>query len=187
MRHTLHLRADRPGDVERAVALLRDGRLVAVPTETVYGLAADARNEDAVADIFRAKGRPADHPLIVHIADAAAVDEWARDVPDAAWRLARRFWPGPLTLLLPKAPGVSARVTGGSPAIGLRVPDQATLLRVLAGLGSGVAAPSANPYRRLSPTTAQHVLAGLAGRIDAVLDDGPCTIGLESTIVDLSG
>lgn len=186
MPRTEHLFANRSIDIERAVILLREGGLVAVPTETVYGLAADAQNEAAVAGIFRAKGRPSHHPLIVHLAAASSIDEWAREVPDSARRLAAEFWPGPLTLLLRKAAGVSARITGDSPAVGLRVPAQPTLRRVLELLGRGIAAPSANPYRRLSPTTAEHVLGHLSGRIDAVLDDGPCAFGLESTIVDLS-
>ena len=184
---TLELDARQPDDLAQAVALLRQGRLVALPTETVYGLAADAGNDAAVSDIFAAKGRPTSHPLIVHLADAAALDQWARTIPDAARLLATRFWPGPLTLLLPKASGVSERVTGGSDAVGLRVPAQAVMREVLQRFGGGLAAPSANPYRGLSPTRAAHVLAGLSGRIDAVLDGGPCAMGLESSIVDLSG
>ena len=184
---TRRLDAARDADVAEAVRLLRAGRLVAVPTETVYGLAADAMNPEAVRGIFAAKGRPANHPLIVHLGDAAWLDDWARDVPEAARRLAAAFWPGPLTLLLHRADHVPDTATGGRPSIGLRMPDHPVLLRVLRALGSGVAAPSANPYQRLSPTTADQVLAGLGGRIDAVLDGGPCAVGLESTIVDLSG
>ena len=184
---TRRLDAARDADVAEAVRLLRAGRLVAVPTETVYGLAADAMNPEAVRGIFAAKGRPANHPLIVHLGDAAWLDDWARDVPDTARRLAAAFWPGPLTLLLHRADRVPDTATGGRPSIGLRMPDHPVLLRVLRALGSGVAAPSANPYQRLSPTTAEQVLAGLGGRIDAVLDGGPCAVGLESTIVDLTG
>ena len=184
---TRRLDAARDADVAEAVRLLRAGRLVAVPTETVYGLAADAMNPEAVRGIFAAKGRPANHPLIVHLGDAAWLDDWARDVPEAARRLAAAFWPGPLTLLLHRADHVPDTATGGRPSIGLRMPDHPVLLRVLRALGSGVAAPSANPYQRLSPTTADQVLAGLGGRIDAVLDGGPCAVGLESTIVDLTG
>ncbi len=167
--------------------LLRAGRLVAVPTETVYGLAADASNAKAVRRIFAAKQRPADHPLIVHIAGPNQLSRWARDTPDSAWRLAEAFWPGPLTMLLHKAGAVPPDVTGGRPTIGLRVPDHPVLLQMLTTLDGGLAAPSANPYKRLSPTTADQVIAGLDGRIDAVLDGGPCAVGLESTIVDLTG
>jgi L-threonylcarbamoyladenylate synthase len=181
------LRADDPRDFDDAVRLLRAGRLVAVPTETVYGLAADAGDPVAVGRIFEAKQRPANHPLIVHVADAGRIDAWAREIPDNARRLAEAFWPGPLTLLLHKAAQVSPAVTGGRDTVGLRVPDHPVLLKVLQALGGGLAAPSANPYKRLSPTTAGQVLDGLGGRIDAVLDGGPCAVGLESTIVDLTG
>ncbi len=184
---TRRLDPSRPEDLDAAVALLRAGRLVAVPTETVYGLAADARSPEAVRGIFAAKGRPANHPLIVHLPDAAHLSRWAVDIPDAAWRLAEAFWPGPLTLLLPKAPAVPGEVTGGRPSIGLRVPAHPVMHALLVRLDGGLAAPSANPYQRLSPTTADQVLAGLDGRIDAVLDGGPCAVGLESTIVDLTG
>jgi L-threonylcarbamoyladenylate synthase len=185
--HTRLLRADSAEDRDTALALLRAGRLVAVPTETVYGLAGDAANPAAVRAIFAAKGRPTDHPLIVHLPSAERMTDWARDIPDAAWTLARAFWPGPLTLLLPRGPHAPAEVTGGRPTIGLRVPAHPMLLELLRTFGSGLAAPSANPYRRLSPTTAEQVLDGLSGRIDAVLDGGPCSVGLESTIVDLTG
>lgn len=184
---TRRLDAARPEDLDEAVRLLRAGRLVAVPTETVYGLAADASNPEAVRGIFAAKQRPANHPLIVHLAGAGQLARWAREIPDAAWRLAEAFWPGPLTLLLHKADTVPPEVTGGRPSIGLRVPDHPVLLRILETLDGGLAAPSANPYKRLSPTTADQVFEGLGGRIDAVLDGGPCAVGLESTIVDLTG
>ena len=184
---TRRLDAARPEDLDEAVRLLRAGRLVAVPTETVYGLAADAANPEAVRGIFAAKQRPANHPLIVHLADAGQLSRWAQEIPDAAWRLAEAFWPGPLTLLLHKADAVPPEVTGGRPSIGLRVPDHPVLLRILETLDGGLAAPSANPYKRLSPTTADQVFEGLGGRIDAVLDGGPCAVGLESTIVDLTG
>ena len=174
-------------DVAEAVRLLRAGRLVAVPTETVYGLAGNAADPAAVRAIFAAKGRPSDHPLIVHLADAAAMPRWARDIPPAAWTLAEAFWPGPLTLLLHRHPDAPAEVAGGRPTIGLRVPAHPVLRGILRTLDGGLAAPSANPYQRLSPTTAAQVLAGLDGRIDAVLDGGPCAVGLESTIVDLTG
>ncbi|MBL8262469.1 MAG: threonylcarbamoyl-AMP synthase [Xanthomonadaceae bacterium] len=184
---TRRLDPDCPGDLDAAVELLRAGKLVAVPTETVYGLAADARNPEAVRGIFAAKGRPSNHPLIVHLPDASHLGRWAMDIPDAAWRLADAFWPGPLTLLLPKAADVPGEVTGGRPSIGLRVPAHPVMHALLVRLDGGLAAPSANPYQRLSPTTADQVLAGLHGRIDAVIDGGPCEVGLESTIVDLTG
>lgn len=184
---TRRLDPARPEDLDAAVRLLRTGRLVAVPTETVYGLAADARNPEAVRGIFAAKGRPSNHPLIVHLPDARHLPRWAVDIPQAAWQLADAFWPGPLTLLLPKAPEVPGEVTGGRPSIGLRIPAHPVMHALLLRLDGGLAAPSANPYQRLSPTTADQVLAGLDGRIDAVLDGGPCDVGLESTIVDLTG
>ncbi|MEA3300097.1 MAG: L-threonylcarbamoyladenylate synthase [Pseudomonadota bacterium] len=174
-------------DLAVAVDLLRAGELVALPTETVYGLAADATNADAVRAIFHAKGRPADHPLIVHIAVAEQLPVWADEVPEAAWRLASAFWPGPLTLVLPAAPTVSPLLTGGQTTIALRVPAHPVFQAVLRQLGRGLAAPSANPFGRISPTTAAHVQCHLAGRIAAVVDGGLCPVGIESTIVDLSG
>jgi len=176
-----------PAGIDRAVALLRAGELVAVPTETVYGLAADASNPLAVAKIFAAKGRPANHPLIVHLGHISQLNEWAQDIPPTALLLAQAFWPGPLTLLLNKAPQVSDVVTGGKQTIGLRLPAHPLLLQILQQSGLAVAAPSANPYKKLSPTSAEQVLAGLNGKIAAVLDGGDCQVGLESTIVDLTG
>ncbi|MGQ9660281.1 MAG: L-threonylcarbamoyladenylate synthase [Thermochromatium sp.] len=178
-----------PDDLATAAALLRAGELVALPTETVYGLAADADNPDAVRAIFQAKGRPADHPLIVHIATAEQLADWAAAVPEAAWRLVSVFWPGPLTLVLPAASSVSPLVTGGQTTVALRVPAHPVFQAVLRQLGfdRGLAAPSANPFGRISPTTAQHVQHHLAGRIAAVVDGGPCAVGIESTILDLSG
>ncbi len=184
--HTRLLHADRADDRDEALRLLRAGRLVAVPTETVYGLAGDAANPIAVRAIFAAKGRPTNHPLIVHLPSAEHMRRWAHDIPPTAWRLAEAFWPGPITLLLPKSDVVSTEATGGRPTIGLRVPAHPVLRQILAELDSGLAAPSANPYQRLSPTTAEQVMHGLDGRIDAVLDGGPCEVGLESTIVDLT-
>lgn len=184
---TKRLNAAAQEDLEAAVALLRAGGIVAIPTETVYGLAADATNSRAVAAVFAAKQRPADHPLIVHIADLDRMSDWAVAIPAEAHMLASAFWPGPLTLLLHKAPGVTPLVTGGLETIGLRVPRQPLLLRLLRSSGLALAAPSANPYKQLSPTSAAQVLAKLDGRIDAVLDGGECDIGLESTIVDLTG
>lgn len=171
---------------KQAAAFLKAGELVAVPTETVYGLAADARNPVAVAKIFAAKGRPADHPLIVHIAGPEQLKDWAATVPPIAYQLADVFWPGPLTFILPKLDSVSDVVTGGNPNVGLRCPSHPMLLKLLNELNSGVAAPSANPYKKISPTTAEQVLYGLSGKIAAVMDGGPCEVGLESTILDLT-
>jgi L-threonylcarbamoyladenylate synthase len=174
-------------DIERAVALLRAGELVAFPTETVYGLGADARNPAAVAKIYALKRRPAGHPLIVHLAAAAALPEWAATVPEAARRLAARFWPGPLTLILPRAAGVSDALTGGQDSIGLRVPAHPVARRLLEAFGGGVAAPSANRYGRVSPTSAAHVREEFGPDAPFVLDGGDCSVGLESTIVSLVG
>ena len=173
-------------EIQRAVAILREGGLVAFPTETVYGLGADARNERAVAGIFAAKGRPAGHPLIVHLPSAGHLDRWARVVPDPARALAARFWPGPLTIILEKQPDVPDAVTGGQPTVGLRVPSHPLALELLGAFDGGLAAPSANRFGSVSPTTAAHVLGELGGRVDLVLDGGPCEVGVESTIVDLS-
>ena len=173
-------------DLRTAVQLLQDGLQVALPTETVYGLAADAANPDAVRGIFSAKGRPADHPLIVHLANAEQMRDWAINIPDVAWELAKAFWPGPLTLVLPVADHVSPLVTGGQNTIALRVPAHPVMLTVLQLLNSGLAAPSANPFGQISPTSAAHVQQHLHGRIAAVVDGGACTVGIESTIVDLS-
>jgi L-threonylcarbamoyladenylate synthase len=174
-------------DIQRAVAILEAGGLVAFPTETVYGLGADASNAQAVRRIFSAKGRPADHPVIVHIRSAAALPEWARRVPPAARLLAERFWPGPLTLVLERAHGAIDEVTGGLDTIGLRAPSHPVAQALLRSFRGGIAAPSANRFGRISPTTAQHVRDELGDRTDLVLDGGACEVGIESTIVDLSG
>ena len=173
--------------IAKAVLLLRQGRLVAFPTETVYGLGADASNPEAVKRIFSAKGRPADHPLIVHIPDVDSLTDWALNVPESARRLADRFWPGPLTLILKKKPEVSSVVTGGQDTVGLRIPDNPVALSLLRAFGGGIAAPSANRFKRISPTQASHVAEELEGFVDMILDGGPCQVGVESTIVDLSG
>lgn len=179
--------APSPAALAAAVQALRGGGLVAFPTETVYGLGADARSPDAVARIFAAKGRPSDHPLIVHLGSAEQLDDWAVDVPDAARRLADAFWPGPLALLLRRAAGVPDAVTGGLETVGLRVPGHPVALALLRAFGGGIAAPSANRYGRVSPTCADHVRAELGERVDVVLDGGRCGVGVESTIVDVSG
>jgi L-threonylcarbamoyladenylate synthase len=176
-----------PQLIDRAVGILRAGGLVAFPTETVYGLGADAGNPAAVARIFAAKGRPADHPLIVHLGSVAQLDDWAADVPPLATRLAAACWPGPLTLVLRRAARVPDAVTGGLPTVGLRVPAHAVALELLRAFGDGIAAPSANRFGTVSPTTADHVREGLGDRVDLVLDGGPSDVGVESTIVDLSG
>ncbi len=181
-------------EIERAAAVLRSGGLVAFPTETVYGLGADARNPDAVARIFAVKQRPQDHPVIVHIPGIEYLERWARDVPPLALALARAFWPGPLTLVLKRAAGVPDAVTGGQDTVGLRVPSHPVaqaLLRAFAGGNGGhrfdgVAAPSANRFGRISPTTAEHVRADLGSDVDLILDGGACEVGIESTIVDCS-
>lgn len=173
--------------IERAIRILRSGGLVAFPTETVYGLGADASNAAAVARIFEAKGRPASHPLIVHLSGAHALPDWARDAPEIALRLAERFWPGPLTMILARAPGVLQAVTGGQDSIGLRVPSHPVARALLQGFGGGLAAPSANRFGRVSATTAQHVRDELGERVDLILDGGACPVGIESTIVDLTG
>lgn len=175
------------GDIFAAVDVLRAGGLVAFPTETVYGLGADATNPEAVARIFAAKGRPRSHPVIVHLAEPAAAKEWASEVPDYAGALADAFWPGPLTLVLPRSDIVPDAVTGGLATVGLRVPAQPLALELLSAFGGGVAAPSANRFGRVSPTRAEHVRADLGPAVDLILDGGPCPVGVESTIVDCSG
>jgi L-threonylcarbamoyladenylate synthase len=176
-----------PESIERAAALVRDGQLVSFPTETVYGLGADARNPEALRRLYVAKGRPAEHPVIVHLADASALPRWARSIPSGARALAEAFWPGPLTLILPRASGVLDAVTGGQDSVGLRVPAHPVARALLASLaalgGDGVAAPSANRFGRVSATTAQHVADDFEDEIALILDGGPCTHGIESTIV----
>lgn len=170
--------------LEAAVESLRVGELVAFPTETVYGLGADARNPAAVRKIFEVKGRPASHPVIVHLPGLGCLRDWAREVPPAALELAQRFWPGPLTLVLPRAAAVSDVVTGGQDTVALRVPSHPVAQQLLAAFQGGIAAPSANRYGRLSPTKAEHVREEFGPAVRVVLDGGSCQIGLESTIVD---
>jgi L-threonylcarbamoyladenylate synthase len=173
--------------IAAAVRCLRRGELVAFPTETVYGLGADAADPDAVRRIFAAKGRPADHPVIVHVAGAGELAAWARAVPADAAKLAAAFWPGPLTLILPRAGHVSDLVTGGQDSVGLRVPAHPVARALLAAFaregGRGIAAPSANRFGRISPTTAAHVADDLGDAVAMILDGGPCDVGIESTIV----
>jgi len=175
-----------PSAIAEAVTVLQAGGLVAIPTETVYGLAADARNPSAIRKIFALKGRPADHPLIVHISGADQLAQWAVDIPEAAYRLAERFWPGPLTFILNKRTDVPMEVTGGQDTIGLRCPANALTLKLLNPFKGCRAAPSANLFGRFSPTAAQHVRDEFGAQAPLILDGGPCRIGIESTIVDLS-
>lgn len=172
--------------LNESVALLRAGQLVAFPTETVYGLGADANNPIAIQKVFHAKGRPADHPLIVHIADPKQLTDWARDIPESAWVLAQHFWPGPLTLILYKQAHVSSLITGNQETIGIRIPNHPLTLELLKQFGSGIVGPSANKYGRVSPTTAAHVSNDLGPEVAAVVDGGACQVGIESTIIDLT-
>jgi L-threonylcarbamoyladenylate synthase len=173
--------------IDAAVAAQRGGAAVAFPTETVYGLGADAANPAAVARVFRLKGRPQDHPLIVHIGELAQLRDWAAQVPPVAMQLAARFWPGPLTLILPKAARVNTVVTGGQDSIGIRIPAHPIAQRLLAAFGGGIAAPSANRYGRLSATRAAHVREEFGDAVPVVLDGGEATIGIESTIISCLG
>lgn len=174
-------------EIKNAVAVLRTGGLVAFPTETVYGLGADASNAAALGKVFAAKGRPHDHPLIVHVADAVQLANWAREVPPAAHVLANKFWPGPLTLILKRGPCVPDAVTGGQDTVALRVPSHAVAQALLRAFGGGIAAPSANRFGRVSATTAAHVQHEFGAAIDCILDGGEADVGIESTIIDLSG
>jgi L-threonylcarbamoyladenylate synthase len=173
--------------IDNAASLLRQGRLVAFPTETVYGLGADASNPQAVRKIFEAKGRPANHPLIVHIPSLDSLSDWTVSLPYAAQLLAAHFWPGPLAMILNKRPEVPLAVTGGQSTVGLRVPNHPVALRLLQEFGGGIAAPSANRFCRISPTQAIHVEEELGDAVDFILDGGACQVGVESTIIDLSG
>ncbi|MCA9841102.1 MAG: threonylcarbamoyl-AMP synthase [Cyanobacteria bacterium HKST-UBA03] len=172
---------------EQAVDALQQGLLVVLPTETVYGLAANACNEAALAHLFAVKGRPETHPVIVHIASAEALDDWAVDIPDEARQLAAAFWPGPLTLILKKAGHVPSLVTGGQDTVGLRCPSHPVFQQILAQSGLGLAAPSANPFQGLSPTLPTHVRLPNHPALAGMVDGGPCPVGIESTIVDCSG
>ncbi|MFF4625638.1 L-threonylcarbamoyladenylate synthase [Nonomuraea jabiensis] len=174
-------------DIEKAAGVLRAGGLVALPTETVYGLGANAEDAAAVSRIFQVKGRPPSHPLIVHIGGAEHLDDWVQDVPTTARLLAEHFWPGPLTLVLPRGRRVPLKATGGLETVAVRVPDHPVALALLAAFGGGVTAPSANRFGQVSPTTANDVRAELGDAVDFVLDGGQCEVGVESTIVDVTG
>ncbi|MDB6087859.1 MAG: L-threonylcarbamoyladenylate synthase [Gammaproteobacteria bacterium] len=174
-------------EIETAVQALRDGELVAFPTETVYGLGANAQNPAAVRKIFEAKGRPTSHPVIVHLDSPRFLHRWVREVPETATRLAERFWPGPLTMVMPRAPNVHDVVTGGQDTVAIRVPSHPMAQQLLTAFGGGIAAPSANRYGKLSPTRAEHVREELGDSVKVILDGGECQIGLESTIVSFEG
>lgn len=173
-------------EIREAADILRSGGLVALPTETVYGLGADAANEAAIRRIFKAKGRPFDHPLIVHIGKISDLSQWVLEVPENAERLAKAFWPGPLTLILKKQPHVLNIVTGGQDTVGIRMPNHPLALALLQTFGGGVVAPSANQFTHVSPTTAAAVREELGDKVDFILDGGACAVGLESTIIDLT-
>lgn len=173
----------------QAVTCLRSGSVIAFPTETVYGLGADISQPQAIQKIFEIKGRPASHPLIVHFARLSELEFWAENIPTAAWTLAKHFWPGPLTLILPKSSHIPLSVTGGQETVGLRIPRHPVALRLLEQLGSGkaLAAPSANRFGLVSPTSANHVKSAFGGKIKVIIDGGPCEVGLESTIISCMG
>ena len=173
--------------VTQAAQILRDGGVVAFPTETVYGLGADATNAAAVRKIFAIKGRPSTNPLICHVADADVARRYASDWPAAAARLAERFWPGALSIVLPRHRSVVSEVTAGLATVGLRVPDHPLTLELLRAVDRPIAGPSANKSNHVSPTTADHVRHDLGDAVDMILDGGPCTVGIESTVLDLSG
>jgi L-threonylcarbamoyladenylate synthase len=188
---TSRITASTPAAVAHAAEYLRAGELVAFATETVYGLGADARNPDAVRRIFAAKGRPSDHPVIVHVATMEQARRWTREFPEGAHRLAAAFWPGPLTLILPRATHVDDGITGGQDSVGLRMPSHPVARNLLAAFeglgGDGIAAPSANRFGHVSPTTAQHVEDDLGDAVAMILDGGASAVGIESTIVAFTG
>lgn len=175
-----------PQQIQEAATLLRDGKLVAFPTETVYGLGANALDAFAVSRIFQAKGRPRSSPLIVHVSSIEMARELAAEWPDAAQQLAERFWPGPLTLVVKKQPAIPNIVTASLPTVGLRMPAHPVALALLREAGIPVAAPSANRFTQLSPTLAEHVRSGLGDRVQYVLDGGPCQVGIESTVLSVA-
>ncbi len=174
-------------DLNAAAAIIKNGGLVGIPTETVYGLGADGLNPEAVKKIFLAKGRPQDNPLILHIHDAVQLRDFCRDIPDSAWLLAKTYWPGPLTMVLPVRDVVPKTTTAGLDTVAVRCPDNAATREIIRLAGVPIAAPSANTSGKPSTTTAQHVLHDMDGKIDAIVDGGPCRVGVESTIVDLTG
>lgn len=173
-------------DIEEAAAILRDGGLLGIPTETVYGLGANGLNEEAVAHIFEAKGRPQDNPLILHIPDASWLERYCKEIPLTAYQLAKAYWPGPMTMILKRKDIVPNAVTAGLDTVGMRCPAHPLCREIIAASGVPVAAPSGNTSGRPSPTTAQHMLEDMDGKINAIVDGGPCSVGVESTIIDLT-
>ena len=185
--NTVVMRAEAPDTVARAAEIIRAGGLLGIPTETVYGLGADGLSPAAVLKIFEAKGRPQDNPLILHVSGPAQVENFCHDVPETAWTLMERFWPGPLTIILPAREIVPRRTTAGLDTVGVRCPANHVTRAIIQAAGVPIAAPSANISGKPSPTTAAHVLHDMDGKIDAIVDGGPCAVGVESTIVDLTG
>lgn len=175
-----------PNETEQAARIIRSGGLVGIPTETVYGLGANGLDPEAVGHIFQAKDRPQDNPLILHIPDASWLETYCQDIPESAWRLAKRFWPGPLTMILRRKPVVPDVVTAGLDTVGMRCPAHSVCRAVIEAAGVPVAAPSGNTSGKPSPTTVQHMLDDMDGKIDAILDGGDCLVGVESTIIDLT-
>lgn len=184
---TVLLSASAPDTVARGAEIIRSGGLLGIPTETVYGLGANGLNSEAVLKIFEAKGRPQDNPLILHVADSSQVTDFCRNIPDVAWTLMEKFWPGPLTLVLPAREIVPKRTTAGLDTVAIRCPASSLTRAIISAAGVPIAAPSANISGKPSPTTALHVLHDMDGKIEAIVDGGPCTVGVESTIVDLTG
>ena len=184
--NTLLLKEINTNTVSIATSLLAKGQLVAIPTETVYGLAADASNKKAITEIFKVKNRPTNHPLIIHFSDVNDIFEYVINVPDYFLDLANKFWPGPLTVLLHKSERVISEITGGSNKVCVRIPNHPLTLSIIRELGSPIVAPSANDFGRISPTSAEHVMADMNGKIAAVVDGGNCDVGIESTILDLT-
>ena len=184
---TVILDAKSPTTVQRGAEIIRRGGLLGIPTETVYGLGANGLDPEAVLKIFQAKGRPQDNPLILHVSGPEQVEDFCHHVPQVAWTLMERFWPGPLTLVLPARPNVPRRTTANLDTVAIRCPASALTRAIIAASGVPIAAPSANISGKPSPTTAQHVLHDMDGKIEAIVDGGPCAVGVESTIVDLTG
>lgn len=181
------LKADGPDTVRRGAEIIKNGGLLGIPTETVYGLGANGLDPEAVLRIFEAKGRPQDNPLILHVCGAEQVEDFCHSVPEVAWKLMERFWPGPLTLVLPARDNVPKRTTANLDTVAIRCPNSSLTRAIIAAAGVPIAAPSANISGKPSPTTAQHVLHDMDGKIEAIVDGGPCAVGVESTIVDLTG
>lgn len=184
--NTIYFEALTPENIARAADIICAGGLLGIPTETVYGLGANALDEEAVLHIFEAKGRPQDNPLIIHVPDASWLERYCESVPEAAYRLAENFWPGPLTMILPRKPIVPLRTTGGLETVGVRCPDHPVTLAVIQKAGVPIAAPSGNTSGRPSPTCMEDMREDMDGKIDAIFDGGPCRVGVESTIIDLT-